>query len=82
MTTLNRLKKYQAGRIVSVNGSLTNRLMTMGLLPGTRVQVIRVAPLGDPILVQLDGCQLSLRRSEAEALTIEHEEPEPRQAGA
>ncbi|QNN25340.1 ferrous iron transport protein A [Planctomycetales bacterium ZRK34] len=67
------MKKNQSGRIASIRaaGSLTGRLMAMGLLPGAKVQVLGVAPLGDPMLVQLEGCRMSLRRSEAESLTIE-----------
>lgn len=41
------------------------RLMEMGLLPGTRVEVVRVAPLGDPIEVRVRGFALSMRRAEA-----------------
>jgi len=41
--------------------------------PGAQVEVLGVAPLGDPIMVQLDGCRLSLRKAEAEALTIERQ---------
>jgi len=76
MITLNLLKKSEAGRIVAVRSGcgLTNRLMSMGMLPGVFVQVVGVAPLGDPMLVQIDGCRLSLRRDEAEALTVE---PDP-----
>ena len=46
------------------------RLMEMGLLPGTRVEMVRVAPLGDPIEVRLRGYSLSLRRSEAAQLQL------------
>jgi ferrous iron transport protein A len=69
------MKKHQSGRIISIRaaGSLTGRLMAMGLLPGATVQVLGVAPLGDPMLVQLEGCRMSLRRSEAESLTIEEQ---------
>ncbi len=46
------------------------RLMEMGLLPGTRVEMVRVAPLGDPIEVRLRGYSLSLRRQEAANLEL------------
>ena len=46
------------------------RLMEMGLLPGTRVEMVRVAPLGDPIEVRVRGYSLSLRRKEAAQLRL------------
>ena len=45
--------------------------MEMGLLPGTTVEVQRIAPLGDPIELRLRGFSLSIRRSEAERIEIE-----------
>ena len=73
MATLNDLKVKQTGRIRAVNcdGAVPSRLMAMGLLPGRLVRVLGVAPLGDPILVELDGWQLSLRRNEAASLQVD-----------
>jgi ferrous iron transport protein A len=45
--------------------STSQRLMTMGLLPGCQVKVVQHAPLGDPIAIEFDGQLVSLRRSEA-----------------
>ena len=45
--------------------------MEMGLLPGTTVGVVRVAPLGDPIELRVRGYALSIRRSEAESIEVE-----------
>jgi ferrous iron transport protein A len=72
-TTLNQLGPRQSARITAVrhDGPVTSRLMALGCLPGAMVQVLRVAPLGDPIMVQLGGCRLSLRRDEAAALAVE-----------
>jgi ferrous iron transport protein A len=53
---------------------VARRLMELGLVPGTRVQVTRVAPLGDPLELRLRNYALSIRR--AEALSIEVDEPE------
>lgn len=47
------------------------RLMDLGLIRGTVVEVVRTAPLGDPIEVRLRGFMLSLRRAEAEHITVE-----------
>ncbi|NEO25509.1 MAG: ferrous iron transport protein A [Kamptonema sp. SIO4C4] len=47
------------------------KLLSMGLTPGTPFKVIRVAPLGDPIEIELRGFHLSLRKYEADALVVE-----------
>lgn len=58
-------------RIDSVGDSrLKNRLMTMGLIPGTRVEVLRSAPLGDPIAVRLRSYNLALRRDDAAQIQV------------
>jgi ferrous iron transport protein A len=66
-TTLDRLKVNEAGRVAAVRGEpgIRQRLLEMGLTPGTRVRVVRFAPLGDPMDVEVRGYHLSLRRSEA-----------------
>ncbi|WP_422133895.1 FeoA family protein [Endozoicomonas sp. ALD040] len=46
------------------------KLLAMGLTPGTCFRVCRVAPLGDPIQLQVRGFQLSLRRHEAAAVEV------------
>jgi ferrous iron transport protein A len=46
------------------------RLMELGLVPGTRVEVIGVAPLGDPLELLVRGCSLSIRRGEALFISI------------
>lgn len=51
------------------------RLMELGLVPGTRVTLTRVAPLGDPLELRVRNYSLSIRRSEA--LTIEVDERTP-----
>jgi Fe2+ transport system protein FeoA len=50
-------------------GSFRRRLMELGLLPGTRIEVIGSAPLGDPLELLVRGSSLSIRRSEA--LTVD-----------
>jgi ferrous iron transport protein A len=47
-----------------------NRLLSMGLTPGTRFKVERHAPLGDPVEISLRGFRLSLRRMEAASLRV------------
>src|SRR5258706_10286618 len=53
------------------------RLMELGLLPGTRVEPVGVAPLGDPIELLVRGASLSIRRSEAELIAVVALEAEP-----
>lgn len=52
-------------------GPVRRRILDMGLTPGAEVLVTRVAPLGDPIALQVKGYTLSLRRSEAATITVE-----------
>lgn len=56
---------------VSCARGVACRLMEMGLLPGTRLQVRRVAPLGDPIELSIRGYALSVRNSEARHILVE-----------
>ena len=60
-------------RVARVGGDFgaAQRLMDLGLIRGTSVKVIRVAPLGDPIEISLRGFMLTLRRAEAEHITVE-----------
>jgi Fe2+ transport system protein FeoA len=60
-------------RNVRTTRHVARRLMELGLVPGTRVSVTRVAPLGDPLELRLRNYALSIRR--AEALSIEIDEP-------
>ena len=61
------------GRVVSVAGEAdaARRLMDLGMTRGTPVEVVRRAPLGDPIEVRIRGFMLTLRRAEAEHITVE-----------
>jgi DtxR family Mn-dependent transcriptional regulator len=70
---LHELKAGQKGVVVRVGGKgpARRRMMDMGLVPGSDVEVVRVAPLGDPIEFTVKGYSLSLRKSEAKAITVE-----------
>lgn len=52
-------------------GAAFVRLREMGLLPGTRVTLVRTAPLGDPLEIKVRGYHLTLRKSEAEHIVVE-----------
>jgi ferrous iron transport protein A len=58
-------------RRLAMERPVARRLMELGLLPGTTVEVVRVAPLGDPLELRLRGYRLSIRRSEAIRVEVE-----------
>ena len=57
------------GSIPSGDASMT-RLRELGLLPGTRIQLIRRAPSGDPIEISVRGSLISIRKKEADLIKI------------
>ncbi|MGB5547974.1 MAG: FeoA family protein [Polyangiales bacterium] len=65
----------QHAKIVSIDCErrLSRRLMEMGLLPGTRVRLVRVAPFGDPVELRVRNYSLSLRRAEAAKIAVRPE---------
>jgi ferrous iron transport protein A len=68
------LKIGQKARILQIqsgHSAYRQRLMAMGLLPGAEFTVLRMAPLGDPIEIQIRGFALSLRKKEASILQVE-----------
>lgn len=69
---LDKLESGHAGVITRVEGTsvLTRRLLELGLVPGTRVEVLRRAPLGDPIELRLRQVHLSIRRADAAAIHV------------
>ena len=73
MRTLAELKPGERGKVAAVAGErdAARRLMDMGMIRGTPVEVVRSAPLGDPIEVRVRGFMLTLRRAEAEHITVE-----------
>ncbi|MDD5725219.1 MAG: FeoA family protein, partial [Candidatus Omnitrophica bacterium] len=50
---------------------LKKKLLDMGIVPGSGIEVLRVAPLGDPVEVRIKGYNLSLRKEEASQISIE-----------
>jgi len=66
-STLADLEPGAGARVAAVDGgsALGRRLLDLGFVPGTHVQVVRRAPLGDPVEYELRGYRLCLRRSEA-----------------
>ncbi|MDU4934102.1 MAG: FeoA family protein [Peptostreptococcaceae bacterium] len=70
--TLKDLQPGQSGVVESIGqkGPIRRRLMDMGVTPGVKVEVIKVAPLGDPIEINIRGYELSLRKDEAQNIVL------------
>ena len=70
--TINDLKIGQGGVISTVGGEgpLRLRFLDMGLIPGTKVILQKVAPMGDPIQIHLRGYELTIRREDAQQIAL------------
>ena len=73
---LKSLKNFQIGeqgriRSVKAEGLLKRRMYDMGITPGAIVTLRKLAPLGDPIEITVRGCEVTLRKAEAEAVLVE-----------
>ena len=69
---LSQMTVGQKGEILKLldEGEISQRLLEMGLTAGAAIEVVRFAPLGDPIDIKIRGYHLSLRRHEAEAISV------------
>ena len=69
---LKDLKKNKKGKILRIEGDLIfkKKILDMGLTKGTMIEVVNIAPLGDPIDVKVRGYQLSLRKIDAERIEV------------
>ena len=73
---MNTLKDVKCGQTVKVKkvegaGPIRRRIMDMGITKGSEIYVRKVAPLGDPIEINIRGYELSLRKFDAEMIVIE-----------
>ena len=73
MKTLRDVKVGQTVAVVKLHGegALRRRIMDMGITKGTEVYVRKVAPLGDPVEVNVRGYELSLRKADAEMIEVQ-----------
>lgn len=71
--TIDDLKINQQGTISAVGGegALRLRFLDMGLIPGTCVKLQKVAPMGDPIQIQVRGYELTIRREDARKIVLQ-----------
>ena len=72
MKTLKQLAIGESGVInrMKTTGALRQRFMDMGITKGTEVKVIKIAPLGDPIEVEIRGYNLSIRKDDADKIEL------------
>lgn len=70
---LSSFQPGQRGKVIALElpGSARGRVMEMGLTVGVTVEVVRFAPLGDPIELKVRGSHISLRKAEAAAIQME-----------
>lgn len=70
--TLSDLSRGEEGILarLEVSEEVALRLMELGFLPGVRVRAGRPAPGGDPLIFQVDGCEVAIRRGTARCLKL------------
>lgn len=72
--TLNTLKKNQRAKILDFDlDQVPLKLLEMGCLPGNSVEILEIAPLGDPLLLCINDTHLSIRRELAKQIQVEIE---------
>jgi Fe2+ transport system protein FeoA len=73
MTSLSQLTPGSRAVVRHVGGetAVRQRLLEMGFISGAPLRMVRLAPLGDPMQVELHGAYISLRRSEARTILVE-----------
>ena len=73
MKTLRDVKVGETVKVTKVtgDGAVKRRIMDMGITKGVEIYVRKVAPLGDPVEVNVRGYELSLRKKDAEMIEVE-----------
>ncbi len=70
--TLTELKAQESARTIAFDDpALAGKLTSMGLRPGTLIEVVRTAPFGHTLYIKADGLRLALRAEEARSILIE-----------
>ncbi|MCQ2069969.1 MAG: ferrous iron transport protein A [archaeon] len=67
------MKQGDTATVVNVSGEgqLRKRIMDLGLTKGTEIKIVRIAPLGDPIEIELRGYRLTVRKTESSIVELE-----------
>lgn len=75
-TTLNQLRPGDSATIESVDDhdEASRRILALGFVPGSIVRVVRCAPLGDPVELEVGGSRFGLRRSESTWIRVRRHE--------
>jgi Fe2+ transport system protein FeoA len=70
--SINALRIGQKGVVIDLNGDehIVQRLLEMGVTPGCLVQIIRYAPMGDPVDIKVRGYHLTIRKREADMILV------------
>ena len=73
MKTLRQVKVGETVTVVKLHGegAVKRRIMDMGITKGVQVYVRKVAPLGDPVEVNVSGYELSIRKNDAEMIEVQ-----------
>ena len=73
MKRLSEFKIGERGIVVTVDcePSVVRRLNDMGVFPGVEIKVVRFAPMGDPMQIEIRGYMLALRKNEASNIMVE-----------
>ncbi len=71
MPTVASLKTGEKGTISDFGDPLPIKLLEMGFLPGNEVEVLQIAPLKDPIYVNVNGSHIAIRREMAQQIQLE-----------
>ena len=73
MKTLRQVKVGETVTVVKLHGegAVKRRIMDMGITKGVQVYVRKVAPLGDPVEVNVRGYELSIRKNDAELIEVQ-----------
>ena len=71
-TTLKNLKAGESAVITAVGGegALRQHFLDMGVIPGAEATVVKFAPMGDPVELQIHGYELTLRLADADQITV------------
>lgn len=73
MTNLSQIKAGNKAVIkhLECDGALRQRFIDMGLFKGTNVKVNSFAPLGDPMIIEVNDCKIAIRKNEAQKIIIQ-----------
>lgn len=71
--TLNEVPVGGVCTVTKLNGTgkLRRRIMDMGITKGVEIKVVKIAPLGDPMELNVRGYELSIRKNEAESIDVQ-----------